>query len=308
MVAAAISVPSLQGCFNISTIKADGPMKTKKIQNAVVLWYSQTGYTERTGKLIAKTFEKNKIIITAGEIKDFDKNKISDFDLIVIGSPVFYYDTPEFVKEWIKSLPEIKGTPVASYVTFGGPEGNQHNAACSILEELSKKKGVPVGVNYFMNMSSFPLSWSEKEVHGKTWMSRHLPNEETFERIRIYAKHIINQVEQGKSDEFIKKLTMRECVTVVGPIYWTKMFVKNHSIDKEKCIQCGICDEKCPAGAIDLSSQTIDTNACVLCFGCINNCLAGAINMEYSGEKVFGYRTFLKRRKIEVLEPEELRV
>ena len=307
MVAAAISVPSLPGCLNISTIKEDGPIKTKKIQTAVVLWYSQTGYTERAGKLIAKTFEKNEIIVTACEIKDFDKSKINNFDLIVIGSPVFYYDTPEFVKEWIKSLSEIKGVPVASYVTFGGPEGNQHNAACSIIEELSKKRGVPVGVNYFMNMSSFPLSWSEKGVHGKTWMSRHLPNEETFEKIRIYAKHIINQVKQGKSDEFIKKLTMRECVTLIGPIYWTKMFVKNHSIDKEKCVQCGICEEKCPADAIDLLSQNIDTNACVLCFGCINNCLEDAVYMKYSGEKVFGYRTFLKRKKIKVLEPEELK-
>ena len=38
----------------------------------------------------------------------------------MIGSPVFYYDTPDFVKDFIQFLPDISGIPVAAYVTFGG--------------------------------------------------------------------------------------------------------------------------------------------------------------------------------------------
>ena len=68
------------------------------------------------------------------------KTKINEVDLIVIGAPVFYYDIPDYVKDFIQSLPDLKGIPVAAYVTFGGPEGNQHNAACSILENLGTNK------------------------------------------------------------------------------------------------------------------------------------------------------------------------
>ena len=56
-------------------------------------------------------------------MRDVGRTEISDVDLLVAGSPVFYYDIPDFVKDYIQILPDLKGTPVAAYVTFGGPEG-----------------------------------------------------------------------------------------------------------------------------------------------------------------------------------------
>jgi ferredoxin len=227
--------------------------------------------------------------------------------LIVIGSPVYYYDAPDYLKAWIGSLPELKGTPVAAYVSFGGPEGNQHNAACSILQLLAEKEGVPIAQAAFMNMSAFPLSWSKEKVHEKTWMSRQLPDEDTYDRVREYAVHLVIQVKEGNDAEFSRRLTIREVSTWFGPIWWTKKFVRNHSILQEKCIECGTCLRKCPAGAIDLSAFHVDRDVCVLCFGCINNCPAQAVHMEYSGEKVIGYGDFMKMKNLIIKEPGELR-
>lgn len=280
-------------------------MKTLKIQKPLVLWFSQTGYTKRNGMILQKTFEYLGLNATGADIRDFDRAGISEFDLIVLGSPVFYYDTPEYVKAWVQTLPDLKGVPVAAYVTFGGPEGNQHNAACSILEGLEEKQGVPIGMQAFMNMSSFPLAWSKDKVHSKTWMSRHLPNEDTYAAVRNFAGYLVDQVENGRSSEFSKKITLRECSTWLAPVFWTKLFVKNHSIDEKSCIRCGTCVEKCPAGAIDLPGYKVDTDACVLCFGCINNCPAGAVHMEYDGEKVIGYHDFMKLKELKIIEPGE---
>ena len=301
-----LSTPALYGCINIGTIRAGVPMKPTTVKKAAVLWYSQTGYTARIGKLLARTLENKGITVSASDIRDFNNSLLRDTDLTIVGSPVFYYDTPEFVKTWIKSLPDLQGTAVAAYVTFGGPEGNQQNAACSILSLLTKKNGAPVGIHTSMNMSSFPLSWTDKKVDEKTWMSRNLPNEETFGRVREYAGRLVNRVEQGQSAVYDRKLTLREFSTLFGPIWWTKQFVKNHSIHRDKCIECGTCVEKCPADAIDLSEFTIDRKACVLCFGCINNCPAEAVHMEYNGEKVFGYNEFVKRKNLKIIEPEEM--
>ncbi len=308
MAAALLSMSATNGCVDMRPIRAKVPMKTTRTGRALVLWYSQTGYTEKYGRLLAHRLEKLGMNMTASEIRRFNAQGMGDFDLIVIGSPVYYYDTPDYVKSWIGSLPGLKGTPVAAYVSFGGPEGNQHNAACSILQLLAEREGVPIAQTAFMNMSAFPLSWSEDKVHEKTWMSKNLPNEETYDRVREYAVYLAIQVKEGKDVEFSKRITLRECTTYLGPIWWTKKFVKNHSIVEEKCIECGTCVEKCPADAIDLSAFKVDRDACVLCFGCINNCPAQAVHMEYSGERVIGYRDFMKMKNLSVKEPEELSV
>ncbi len=293
-------VPS---CVAEGAIRATVPLKPGRVQKPLVLWYSQTSYTKRNGRLLKKTFERLGLDSTGADIRDFDRSRMDEFDLIVLGSPVFYYDCPQYVKDWIKILPDLKGVPVAAYVTFGGPEGNQHNAACSILEGLAAKQGVPIGIQAFMNMSSFPLAWSKDKVHEKTWMSRHLPNEETYRAVREFAGFLVRQAEQGQSLEFSKKMTLREFSTRLAPVFWTKLFVKHHSIDEKKCIRCGICVEKCPAGAIDLSKYKVDTDACVLCFGCINNCPVGAVHMTYNGEKVIGYHDFMKLKQLKITEP-----
>lgn len=308
MAAAVLSMPTTAGCADMQPIRAKVPMKTARTGRALVLWYSQTGYTERYGRLLAHQLERLGMKVASSEIRRFDLQGMAEFDLIVIGSPVYYYDTPDYVKAWMGSLPGLEGTPVAAYVSFGGPEGNQHNAACSILQVLVEKEGVPIAQTAFMNMSAFPLSWSEEKVHEKTWMSRHLPDEETYDRVRAYAVYLAIQVKEGKAAEFSKRVTLRECTTYLGPTWWTKKFVKNHSIVREKCVECGTCVEKCPAHAIDPAAFQVDRDACVLCFGCVNNCPAQAVYMEYGGEQVIGYKDFMKMKNLIIKEPDELSV
>ena len=184
LTAAAAAVPTLSSCVSISTIKAKVPIKSKEVRKAAVLWYSQTGNTKKCGKVLAKTFEKKGIAVSYGDLRDFDQTKIADVDLIVIGAPVFYYDIPNFVKDFIHSLPDLKGTPVAAYVTFGGPEGNQRNAACSILEGLAQKNGVPEGLEAFMSSKSYPPSFRAYEKELKTKKKTLLPDNSTYKNVR----------------------------------------------------------------------------------------------------------------------------
>ena len=281
--------------------------KKRQPKDVLALWYSQTGHTERIGRLIAHVWKKLGLNVVASEIREFDKSSVKGFDLIVIGTPVFYYDIPGYVKRWIEALKTIEGTPVASFVTFGGPEGDQHNAASTTLELLSDKGGVPVGIQTFMNMGTMPTTWSDKHVKESVWNNRHLPDEATYKKARKYASHLIDQVKKGNHIEVNKKLTMRRFSTIFGPIWWTKRTIDKHAIDKDKCIKCGTCVKKCPVNAIDLSSQKINREACVLCFGCLNNCPVDAIDMVYRNRRLFGFFELLKRKNIRIKEPEELK-
>ncbi len=224
---AAVTLPALSACVNISTIKAKVPMKSKNIRNATVLWYSQTGNTQKCGKVLARTLEKKGITVIYGDLCDFDQTKITNADLIVIGAPVFYYDIPDFVKDFIQSLPDLKGIPVAVYVTFGGPEGNQYNAACSILEGLVQKNGVPVGLKTFMTISSYSLSFKANSKEIKTKQNTILPDQNTYKNVREYAEFIKSEVEKGNTSVFKKALTLREFSTYFGPEWWTKGITSN---------------------------------------------------------------------------------
>jgi len=282
---AALSVPTLSAC-RIDTLRPGTTFAARKPQHACILWYSQTGFTAKSGRAIADTLQAQGISVTSGDIRSTDQGWIDAADLVVIGSPVFYYDTPRYVKEWIQSLPDLGGKPVAAYVTFGGPEGNQHNAAYAILDHLADRGGVPVAMGTFMSVSTFPLSWPEERQTLNEQLAR-------FDRNRpqasAYAMEVVRQVESGRGEEFHKKLTLREITTHLGPVWWTKRLIQRHTIDADRCVQCGTCVRKCPVDAIDPPSAAIDTDACVLCFGCLNNCPEGAIRMESSGKRLVGF-------------------
>ena len=55
-------------------------------------------------------------------------------------------------------------------------------------------------------------------------------------------------------------------------------------IDIQKCISCGMCMRKCPAGAIVVDrgakSWTINRFACVQCATCVDNCPVKCLRME----------------------------
>ncbi len=131
-------------------------MKTRNPKRALVLCYSQTGFTSRYGRLIACILKEKGLTADLADMRSFDKKRLTDYDLILIGSPVFYYDIPVNVSDWLAAMPKITGTPVAAFVSFGGPEGNQHNALCHTLRLLTEKEGVAVGMEAFRSIPGYP--------------------------------------------------------------------------------------------------------------------------------------------------------
>jgi len=67
-------------------------LKTRNPGKALVLWYSQTGLTGRYGKQIACILQEESCRGSAGPAEL--TVRVPDYDLLVFGSPVFYYESP----------------------------------------------------------------------------------------------------------------------------------------------------------------------------------------------------------------------
>jgi len=279
-------------------------LKTRAPKKALILWYSQTGQTQRYARLISCLLKSRNIIVEEREFQETDKSILPDSDLIIVGTPVFYYDTPSNVSDWLETIPSIKGTPVAAFVSFGGPEGNQHNASSHLLKILSGKGGVPVGRDAFRNIPSYPTpQWDSANQKS----GQHLPDAATYNQVRRFTKEMLERISRGETIPIGYELSLREPLRFLPLVWLNKRVINKHTVDASECISCGTCVRKCPTKAINPFEQTVDRGKCLACFGCLNNCPAGAVVMEYGGKRLYGFFEYLKRNNIKIMEPAEFK-
>ncbi len=283
---------------------AERELKTRNPQRALVLCYSQTGLTSRYGRLIGCILKEKGLAVDALDMQGFDKSRLTDYDLIIVGTPVFYYDIPSNVGDWLTALPSITGRPVAAFVSFGGPEGNQHNAVCHTLRLLSDAGGVAVGMDAFRSIPAYPTpTWDGPNQIA----AEHLPNEATYEQVRRFTGQVLAQVGRGEAIAYDPEFALREFLRALPLVWLNKKAISRHTVDGAKCILCQTCVRKCPVAAIDPARQAVDKEKCLACFGCLNNCPVDAVVMDYRGERLYGFREYLRRRKLTIAEPPEFR-
>lgn len=296
---------ALPGCSSGMVQPSQRQGKGTDPKTAAVCWYSQTGNTERAGQAISQVLEGRGLKVLKGDYRSLKQSEIGDCDLVIAGSPVFYYDVPSNFRHWLQQISGIQGKPAAAYVTFGGEGGNQHNAACELLGILRDKGAVPVGMDMFGAMSSFAITWSTGNA-GRVLRYRHRPDQESYKAMRAFGERIYTRATQGITLEFAKGGGFREWIRSTPSIWSTKLLITRHQINPGTCIQCGICRDKCPVDAIDLDRHHVDTDRCIACLGCINNCPAHAVDMAFMGQPVTGYPEFIRQHNIVVMPPPEV--
>lgn len=245
----------------------------------LVIYFSQTGNTQEIAKCIAEGISNVTGQCDKVNLNGVDVKLLANYDLIGIGSPVFYYKEPFNVRDFIESLFDLKGQHWFVFCTHGNVIGNFFPS----MNDLLKKKGAIV-IGFFNSYANITVPF----YPSYSYTSGH-PDEHDFnaarsfgEKIALRSPKIINQKSPlipipgpVSSEEWIKD------AEIITPEYLDQVSPKL-TIDGDKCSLCHTCEESCPVQGIDIEMEPPRIQQpCIYCWRCVNVCPTLAISANW---------------------------
>ncbi|WP_320172923.1 EFR1 family ferrodoxin [Maridesulfovibrio sp.] len=261
------------------------------IKSIKLIYFSPTGTTERVLRAVARGIgvkEVELIDITKPEAR-LRQLEFSEDELIVVGVPVYMGRVPGLLQEWFDKI-QAAGSPVVCVVVYGN---RVYEDALLELKDLLQRQGaMPVACAAYIGEHSF--SNAEIPTAQGRPDNRDLSHAEMFgSKIREKLDSITDLAESCVNDlpgEFPYRGSTE---------LWDVDFI---AVD-DSCVQCGICAEICPTGAVDAEdSSVIDIVKCITCCACLKKCPNQARTMKDGPVKDARFR--LSKLFAEPKEPE----
>jgi NAD(P)H dehydrogenase (quinone) len=123
---------------------------------ALVLYYTRTGTTEAMARTIAQTLQEEGITTEIVSCENFSLQTLSQYHLIIVGSPTYYGTMAAEVKkvldDSVQFHGELNGKVGGAFTSSGNPAGGNETTIFSILSALLIHgmivKGTPEGSHY----------------------------------------------------------------------------------------------------------------------------------------------------------------
>jgi flavodoxin/ferredoxin len=259
---------------------------------SLIIYFSLTGNTKKVAHAIHNGISRGVERCDITTLKKADIGQMVEYDLIVIGSPV-WDGVPPNVMRFIDTMPPLKGKHCAVFCTHGtSPE----RFFPLIIEKLMKKGLSIIGFNDWYGSVYGPAAPTPYLTDGH-------PDGIDLEEAEEFGREIAElsrKTYEGKTKltAAIPKREIRPRISPSRPV---------PKLNKEKCRypSCSLCVDHCPVGAIDLSvSPPIFAKACSFCYFCEMICPKGAVEVDYSGYAE-EFRQHIRDRFEKVLEEAE---
>jgi ferredoxin len=240
----------------------------------IIIYFSQTGNTERIAKAIQTGIKQVAGNCDLVKIKEANPHALHEYDLIGIGSPVMAWE-PDNVGNFVDSMRSVGGKHVFAFNTHGLLPGGFFP---HIYPRLTSRGLTVIGMrDWFGNVilshcpKPYPSDGHPDETDLKEAEDFGREMAENSRRISAGETNLIPPKPASFDDEPIPWFVPPEFMHV----FRTK--VQYH---KEKCNypKCRICVDNCPIDGIDLSvSPPIIANPCLDCEWCTHLCPTGAL-------------------------------
>ncbi len=244
----------------------------------LIIYFSQTGNTRKVAERI-----RDGVVEVTGqcELANLLENasfSFADYDLVGLGCPVFYYQEPFNVRDFVEKLPELRGKQWFIFCTHGSVIGN---TLPSLAERLSAKGIDVIGWHHSYADGTLPF------YPYPTLTTGH-PDSLDLDEARAFGKKIARRSQRIAEGD-------RSVIPVLEPVpaEWKRtaemlniefmaQMMPRLRVDMEKCTHCHACEDNCPVGGIDVEADPVRIQEpCIYCWYCAKICPALAIEADW---------------------------
>lgn len=269
----------------------------------IIICFSQTGHTQKVSEEIQKGIESTGGQCSIIPLSEVSIKDLANYDLIGLGTPVFYFQPPFHVTEFISGLPSQQGSPWFIFCIHGSVMG----MTLKILAEHLEQKGARViGSHHTYADGTIPFYPYPTVTTGH-------PDDQDLDKAKGFGERIMSiyqKVTDGNDNaiEAIPEIT--DEWTIEEAKMLNKDFLNNVmpklSINGDSCSQCGDCEESCPVEGIDISTEPPRIqDPCIFCWNCAKICPNCAIETDWTGLVAMAPRSY--ERYIQALKNAEAR-
>ena len=245
----------------------------------LIIYFSQTGNTRKIAECIRDGVMDVSNQCDLRSLNDIDGASVAEYDLVGIGSPVFYYKEPFHVRDFIKSLPDLDGQHWFIFCTHGNVIGNFFP---SMIDLLKQKNGVTIGVHDSYADITVPFYPRPSYTTGH-------PDETDLNQARAFGTAIAKrnpQIIDPESTPIPDPMPVSSEEWILDSIRMTedalRKIMPKLNLDKERCTQCHTCEKNCPVQGIDIEADPPQLQEpCIFCFRCVTICPAAAIQADW---------------------------
>lgn len=234
----------------------------------LICHYSGSGNTKLACEAIAR--KTTGIDFKLFDITQEGAPELTDIDLVGFATWADFFNPPQRMKTFLESLPLQSQMPAFVFNTYGGFSAK----TLATLDRWARDRGFHVIAGHSLHTpENFPPMIKRGQDFKNSPNGKELTAFETF----------ITQL-----DYSAKSLAAGKTVPAryVGLSRFIPAFSRTHSrksmgeklVDRNACTECGICQDRCPYGAITLDpSPVFDQSKCHGCWACYNHCPTQAI-------------------------------
>jgi len=213
-------------------------------------------------------------------MKDEKPPDLSGYDLLGIGSPVYYYRPPFNVMDYVNALDELVGLPTFVFILHGTYLGDAGNA---IRNTLARKGAAEVGY-FHCRGADYALMY----LKAGYLFSPHHPTEEELTLAEAFGREVAARV-AGKQyvrpkDDPSPSTVYRLERFLTSRWFARQIYSRLFTVDEKRCTACEICRKLCPTGNIieGDGGRPVWGRNCLLCLTCESKCPKDAITSPAS--------------------------
>ena len=225
----------------------------------------------------------------------FEKLDFSQYDLVGIGYPIYGFNLPGIVHKFFKKQTFIKDQRYFIYKNSGETYGANDASSLALRRLIKRRKGNLTNEYHFIMPYNIHFRFDENLVKEMLGIDELLMD--------ILVKEIKDNIPNIKKYKFVHRLINHPMrLTYIGG----NINVLFYKVDKKKCIDCGLCIQKCQMNNIyrDKRGKIKFHSHCLMCMNCTLNCPKDAIKMGlFNSWRVNKPYNFKEIEKIELKEP-----